>query len=503
MALITNNISGSSSDASKIGITGSVIISNRGDANFPSLGSDAVFFVSGSESSKSVFGGAAKISGSLATDGNVTLGNSSDDVISVTGATTFNGNVGISTAPGTTTLFVSGSSTASTLTAYIKGGAPNQTGPILEVDNNLGTALLLVSGSGNIAVGTTSLSSAVTVSGGSSVLITGGTSGNVVLNNTATTNTITLGGTSQTGTITIGQSTSSNQISIGQGLIDNGATQTVSIATNSTGTARSLISIGSDNHTGAMTLRAGTGNITLTAGSTGGNIIVGNSTVSNTISIASGTTAASATQTVNIATAATSTGKALVSIGNTNGASGLTLSCGTGNMSLNPGATGTINIGTSDSVGTITLGQTTDTNTINIGNAITASGKTQTIAIGNSTASGGTLNINIGASTAGTNTITIGKFGSNLVNVILGGDAIKIGDNAGTDVGFFNTTPVAKQSVTDITNSIASGGTSNTLTNYTNLSTYSSDAAAIRGNFHQIGLKLNAIIDALQAYGLF
>jgi hypothetical protein len=36
-----------------------------------------------------VFGGAAKISGSLSTDGNVTLGNSSDDTLTVTGTSTF------------------------------------------------------------------------------------------------------------------------------------------------------------------------------------------------------------------------------------------------------------------------------------------------------------------------------------------------------------------------------------------------------------------------------
>lgn len=89
MALVTNNISGSSSDSSKIGITGSVIISNRGDAQFPSIGSDAVLFVSGSETAKSVFGGAAKISGSLSTDGNVTLGNSSDDILIVSGTSQF------------------------------------------------------------------------------------------------------------------------------------------------------------------------------------------------------------------------------------------------------------------------------------------------------------------------------------------------------------------------------------------------------------------------------
>ena len=89
MALVTNNISGSASNSSKIGITGSIIISNSPDAQFPSLGSDTVFFVSGSESAKAVLGGAAKISGSLSTDGNVTLGNSSDDTITVSGTSTF------------------------------------------------------------------------------------------------------------------------------------------------------------------------------------------------------------------------------------------------------------------------------------------------------------------------------------------------------------------------------------------------------------------------------
>lgn len=89
MALITNNISGSSSDNSKIGITGSVIISNTPGAQFPRLGSDTVFFVSGSEAAKAVLGGAAKISGSLSTDGNVTLGNSADDTLIVAGEATF------------------------------------------------------------------------------------------------------------------------------------------------------------------------------------------------------------------------------------------------------------------------------------------------------------------------------------------------------------------------------------------------------------------------------
>ena len=89
MALITNNISGSSSGFSRIGITGSVVIGDAPQSAFPTPGSDAVFFVSGSESKKAVIGGAAKISGSLSADGNVVLGNAGEDTITVAGTPIF------------------------------------------------------------------------------------------------------------------------------------------------------------------------------------------------------------------------------------------------------------------------------------------------------------------------------------------------------------------------------------------------------------------------------
>jgi hypothetical protein len=71
MALITNNISGSSSDGWKVGITGSVLIGNPGARPFPSMpGNDVSFFVSGSIGGKgtadtAVFGGDTVVSGSL------------------------------------------------------------------------------------------------------------------------------------------------------------------------------------------------------------------------------------------------------------------------------------------------------------------------------------------------------------------------------------------------------------------------------------------------------
>ncbi len=86
-------------------------------------------------------------------------------------------------------------------------------------------------------------------------------------------------------------------------------------------------------------------------------------------------------------------------------------------------------------------------------------------------------------------------------NVTLGGSNNNIG-GAGSCLGFFGATPSTKDAVADITNNVTTGGSTNTLTNFTDLSTYANDAATIRNNFHQIGLKFNEILDALQAYGL-
>jgi len=89
MSLVTNNISGSASNSSKIGITGSVIIGNAPGVRFPTSGTDTVFFVSGSDASRSVFGGTAVVSGTLLVYGNTTLGDSNNDSLTVSGTTKF------------------------------------------------------------------------------------------------------------------------------------------------------------------------------------------------------------------------------------------------------------------------------------------------------------------------------------------------------------------------------------------------------------------------------
>jgi hypothetical protein len=76
VSLVTNNISGSANNNSKIGVTGSVIFANTTHNDFPTFpGADVVFFVSGSIGDqfdkKSVFGGDLVISGSLTIPANV------------------------------------------------------------------------------------------------------------------------------------------------------------------------------------------------------------------------------------------------------------------------------------------------------------------------------------------------------------------------------------------------------------------------------------------------
>lgn len=123
MALV-GNISGSIQNNSNIGVSGSVVIANRPDALFPTLGSvggDVVFFVSGSRGGKgstaertvSVFGGDAVVSGSLTIGtGSITI--TSNDITFQGGiAQIFSGSGGLTFADssGTKTLSELASST--------------------------------------------------------------------------------------------------------------------------------------------------------------------------------------------------------------------------------------------------------------------------------------------------------------------------------------------------------------------------------------------------------
>lgn len=73
-----------------------------------------------------------------------------------------------------------------------------------------------------------------------------------------------------------------------------------------------------------------------------------------------------------------------------------------------------------------------------------------------------------------------------------------------TGVGFYNTAPVTQRtSGADLTNNVTVGGANDTIADFTSLTVYSTDAAAIRNNIYQLARKLKQINDGLRAYGLF
>jgi len=70
-------------------------------------------------------------------------------------------------------------------------------------------------------------------------------------------------------------------------------------------------------------------------------------------------------------------------------------------------------------------------------------------------------------------------------------------------VGFFAATPVVKQtSGADLTNNVTSGGTNDQIDDWSDLSTYATDAAAIRNAIYQLSRKLKQVNDGMRAYGM-
>lgn len=76
-------------------------------------------------------------------------------------------------------------------------------------------------------------------------------------------------------------------------------------------------------------------------------------------------------------------------------------------------------------------------------------------------------------------------------------------DQDGSTIGFFGTTPATQVVMgANLTNNVTSGGVNNTIANYTDLTVYANDAAAIRNNIYQLARSLKIIQDGLRTYGL-
>lgn len=115
----------------------------------------------------------------------------------------------------------------------------------------------------------------------------------------------------------------------------------------------------------------------------------------------------------------------------------------------------------------------------------------------------GTINFRIGGTTE--HTLTAGNFTFKDGYTIKSGTTtgLKICDSTSQKLGFFNATPVVRQ--TDgaaLTNNVTSGGTTDTIANYTDLIIYANDSAAIRNDIYQLARKIKIVDDALRTYGL-
>lgn len=79
----------------------------------------------------------------------------------------------------------------------------------------------------------------------------------------------------------------------------------------------------------------------------------------------------------------------------------------------------------------------------------------------------------------------------------------KIGTAADQKLGFYGTIPIIQgTNGADLTNNVTSGGTNDTIDDYTDLSTYANDASAIRNNIYQLARKLKVVNDYLRDIGL-
>lgn len=281
------------------GVGGSLLLEGGNETGSTSTGGEVVIQGGTGTSTNGIVnintsGGAVNL-GSNTSDLTIT-GNNSSSIsftnfnVSSTGRITLLGglNPDITTAASTSSAngitIQPGSSDVNSLagaTLFLQGG--NNTGSTsyggnVNIDSGTGTYL-----GGNIYIGPSNAQSVdvgrynnsyTNIAGGQ---INIGQSSNAQIN---------IGSTSTSDTITVGQSTVSNIINIGNGVVTSSYTQSVNIATGSTGTGIDSVSIGGLNYTSSTLIQGGTGTnaISLAAGNTG-SINIGSASNLNYINI--------------------------------------------------------------------------------------------------------------------------------------------------------------------------------------------------------------------------
>jgi hypothetical protein len=131
------------------------------------------------------------------------------------------------------------------------------------------------------------------------------------------------------------------------------------------------------------------------------------------------------------------------------------------------------------------------------------------VIVGTNPATTGAVRLGNAAGVSGRNAANVADIplievtSGNVVRIASTGAGARISDTGGS-LGFFGTPEVVRRtSAADLTNNVTAGGVDDTIANYTDLTTYANDAAAIRNNMYQLARQLKQINDGLRAYGLF
>lgn len=70
------------------------------------------------------------------------------------------------------------------------------------------------------------------------------------------------------------------------------------------------------------------------------------------------------------------------------------------------------------------------------------------------------------------------------------------------NINFFGATAQSQQAVAALTNNVTSGGTNDTIADFSDLTVFANSSGAIRDNLYQISRKLSQVVTALRTYGL-
>ena len=155
------------------------------------------------------------------------------------------------------------------------------------------------------------------------------------------------------------------------------------------------------------------------------------------------------------------------------------------------------------SSGNTTLATAVSATSVTLANAANSGALVVQVANG-ANAANATVNILSGNATAGTQTLNVlGGTRAGVANIGTGAAAHTVNMLGSTGLlGFFGATAVTKRTQGAITNNVTAGGSTGTIANYTDLTVYANDSAAIRNDIYQLALGLQGCIAALRSYGL-